>query len=64
LFDNYIKQEDPYINEETLDRDEKFAHTRTEAVGSGTREYITRRSKRVADAVEAAMEDKHGPDTS
>ncbi|GKA94590.1 OLA1 protein [Tanacetum coccineum] len=29
-----------------------------EAVGSGTREYITRRSKRVADAVEAAMEDE------
>ncbi|GJY26887.1 transposase, Ptta/En/Spm [Tanacetum coccineum] len=35
-----------------------------ETVGSGTREYITRRSKRVADAVEAAMEDEHGPDAS
>nr|GEY39054.1 hypothetical protein [Tanacetum cinerariifolium] len=35
-----------------------------EAVRSGTREYITLRSKRVADAVEAAMEDEHGPDAS
>ncbi|GJV28937.1 glutathione S-transferase T3-like protein [Tanacetum coccineum] len=29
-----------------------------------TREYITHRSKRVADAVEAAIEDEHGPDAS
>ncbi|GKB03063.1 transposase, Ptta/En/Spm [Tanacetum coccineum] len=29
-----------------------------------TREYITHRSKRVADAVEAAMEDEHGPNAS
>ncbi|GKD12946.1 hypothetical protein Tco_1197353 [Tanacetum coccineum] len=35
-----------------------------EAVGSGTQEYITRRSKRVADAVEAAIEDEHGPDAN
>nr|GEX00995.1 hypothetical protein [Tanacetum cinerariifolium] len=32
-----------------------------EVVGSRIREYITRRSKRVADAVEATMEDEHGP---
>ncbi|GJT39680.1 hypothetical protein Tco_0939545 [Tanacetum coccineum] len=35
-----------------------------EVVGSETREYITRRSKRAVDVVEAGMEDKHGPDAS
>ncbi|GJR70860.1 putative reverse transcriptase domain-containing protein [Tanacetum coccineum] len=46
----------------------QYSHTQetTEALGngSGTREYITRRSKRVADVVEATIEDEHGPDAS
>ncbi|GJV39970.1 hypothetical protein Tco_1418410 [Tanacetum coccineum] len=44
--------------------DEGSGDRTDEAVGSGTREYIIRRSKRVADAVEAAMEDGHRPDVS
>nr|GEV15156.1 hypothetical protein [Tanacetum cinerariifolium] len=44
--------------------DEGSGDVTDEAVGSKTREYITRRSKRVADVVEADIEDEHGPDAS
>ncbi|GJX24676.1 hypothetical protein Tco_0230972 [Tanacetum coccineum] len=50
----------------------KQANVSSEASGSGideasegrTREYITASSKRVADVVEAAIVEKHGPDAS
>ncbi|GKC04596.1 transposase, Ptta/En/Spm [Tanacetum coccineum] len=57
---------------EAYHRTHTSTNVSSEASGSGmdkasegrTREYITASSKRVADAVEAAIVEKHGPDAS